>query len=304
MHLPVYSRRLFLSLAAATPLLRSATFSKPIGINLFTVRDSLSKDPSGTYQALAEMGVRQLEVRANHLEDHANMIRSAGLQPVHMFIEYPTISGDWTAVLERQRAMARRMNRPEPDPNQPRPNLKDSAAMAKEFGISRLGLSSLQGAEGDAAIRGMNEAVDYLEGQGMGFYYHNHASEFDASSGTSFFDRLFATSDKRLKIELDVFWSYVGGQDNVALLNKWKGRVASLHVKDVEKGTPRQNSERNIPRTAFKEVGAGILDWPRLLKAAEDAGTEFYLIEQDSTPGDPLVSVRQSVDFLKQVQVG
>jgi sugar phosphate isomerase/epimerase len=302
MHVPVISRRLLLSLAA-TPLLRGAPFSKPIGINLYTVRDSLAKDPAATYQALAEIGIRQIEVRANHLQENGALIRSAGLQPVHMFLDSPIITGEWAATLARQRAMARRMNLPEPDPNAPRPTLQQMASLAKEFGIRRLGLSYLMENERQSAIPKMNAAVDMLEKQGLGFYYHNHAWEFDASSGTHFFDRLFAEGDKRLKIELDVFWAKVGGQDNVALLNKWKGRVASLHVKDVDAAAPRQTSEGNMPRTAFKEVGAGVLDWPPLLRAAADAGTEFYLIEQDATPGDPLVSVRQSVAFLKQVQL-
>jgi len=78
--------------------------------------------------------------------------------------------------------------------------------------------------------------------------------------------------------------------------------VASLHVKDVAADAPGQKSEANIPRTAFKEVGAGILDWPRVLRAAADAKVEEYLIEQDFTPGDPIASVRQSVAFLRQTE--
>ncbi len=297
------TRRLFLGSATAVPLLRAASFTKPIGINLYTVRTSLAKDPEATYNGLADMGITQIEVRAVQLRDHARFIRAAKLQPVHMFLDNAVITGDWEAALAQQRAMARRMNQPEPAANAPRPTLADMAALAKEFGIRNLGLSYLSPAERPTAIAKINEAVETLDKHGLGFYYHNHAFEFDGSNGPSFFDRLFAEAHPKMKIELDVFWATIGGEDAAALLTKWKGRVASLHVKDVDAAAPRQKEERNMPATAFKEVGAGILDWPRLLRAAEAAGTGYYLLEQDQTPGDPLVSVKQSVDFLKRVQL-
>ncbi|MCW5964875.1 MAG: sugar phosphate isomerase/epimerase [Bryobacterales bacterium] len=296
------SRRLFLASAAA-PLLRAAPFSKPIGINLYTVRTSLAKDPEATYKGLADLGITQIEVRAVQLREHAKFIRAAKLQPVHMFVDNPVITGDWEAALAQQRAMARRANRPEPPADGPRPTLTEMASLAKEFGIKRLGLSYLSPNERPQAIAKINEAVEALDKQGMGFYYHNHAFEFDASQGRSFFDRLLADGHPKLTIELDVFWATIGGEDAASLLGKWKGRVASLHVKDVDKAAPRQKNESDMPPAAFKELGAGILDWPKLLRAAADAGTDYYLIEQDMTPGDPLVSVKQSVDFLKSVNL-
>ncbi len=302
MSLAHLTRRLFLA-STALPLARAAIFAKPIGINLYTVRTALAKDPEATYKGLADLGITQIEVRAVQLRDHAKFIRAAKLQPVHMFLDNAVITGDWEAALAQQRAMARRMNLPEPPADAPRPTLAEMASLAKDFGIQRLGLSYLSPAERPTAIGKINAAVETLDKLGLGFYYHNHAFEFDASQGSSFFDRLFAEAHPKLKIELDVFWATIGGQDAATLLAKWKGRVASLHVKDVDPAAPRQTSEGNMPPTAFKEVGAGILDWRRLLRAAEAAGTGYYLIEQDQTPGDPLVSVKQSVDFLKRVQL-
>jgi len=271
-------RRQFLAFAGAAPLLRGARFDKPIGINLYTVRDVLAKEPEKTYRALASIGITLLEVRANHLRDHAAYIRAAGLKPVHMFVDSAAITGPSAAPLE------------------------EMAALAKQSGIRRLGLSYLMPAERPTAIARINEAVEKLHGLGLGFYYHNHAWEFDGAAGATFMDRLRKEAHPRLMLELDLFWATVGGEDVVRMLGEWKGRVASLHVKDVAADAPRQKSEANIPRTAFKEVGAGILDWPRVLRAAEDAKVEEYLIEQDFTPGDPIASVRQSVAFLRQAE--
>ncbi len=296
------NRRLFLALAGALPL-RAARFSKPIGINLYTVRDSLAKDAAGTYQALHALGIRELEVRPNHLRDHGDLIRRNALKPVHMFIESAVITGDWEAGLAMQRAMAKQMNLPEPKADGPRPTLAEMAALAKQFGIERLGISYLLPAERPNAIGHINRATEELAKHGLGFYYHNHAWEFDAGKGPRFLDRLRQESDPRVKLELDLFWATIGGDDPVTLLQTWKGRVASLHMKDVARDAPRQKTEMSIPRTAFKELGAGILDWPRLLAAASAAGVGHYLIEQDYTEGDPLDSVRRSVAFLKQAEI-
>jgi sugar phosphate isomerase/epimerase len=282
-------RRCFLTLAAATPVLRGATFDKPIGINLYTVRDVLTQQPGKTYQALAGLGITRLELRENHLRDHADFIRQAGLQPVHMFVDSAVITGDWS--------QARKSD-------SPRPTLAGLAALAKQFGIRRLGLSYLMPGERPAAIAHINQAVETLDSLGLGFYYHNHAWEFEGVAGATFMDRLYRNGHPKLRLELDLFWATVGGEDVVRMLRQWKGRVASLHVKDVAPDAPRQKSEANMPRTAFKEVGSGILDWPRVLKAAADAGVEEYLVEQDFTPGDPIDSVRQSVAFLRKTSVG
>ncbi|MDZ7637702.1 MAG: hypothetical protein U5J83_05550 [Bryobacterales bacterium] len=256
------SRRQFLSLAALasltpSPRLRAAAFDQPIGINLYTVRDALAKDPRKTYPALAALGITRLEVRSNHLKDHAPLIREAGLQPVHLFIDSAVVTGDWEAGLTMQRAMAKRMNLPEPKGGAPRPSLAEMADFAQQFGIRRLGISYLLPGERSTAIGCINDAVDQLEARGLGFYYHNHAWEFDGAPGERFIDRLRKDGHPKLRLELDVFWATVGGEDAVRMLGEWKGRVASLHLKDVAKDAPRQKSEMNIPPSAFEEVGRG-----------------------------------------------
>jgi len=65
----------------------------------------------------------------------------------------------------------------------------------------------------------------------------------------------------------------VGGHDPVELLGKLKGRVPLMHLKDKANGTANQFNEA-VARTAFKEVGNGTLDWPKILKAADAAGVE------------------------------
>jgi sugar phosphate isomerase/epimerase len=76
-----------------------------------------------------------------------------------------------------------------------------------------------------------------------------------------------------------------------------KGRVPLVHLKDKAEGTPVLYKE-SVERTAFKEVGSGVLDWKKVLPACASAGVRHYFVEQDQTPGDPLESLKKSYQYL------
>jgi sugar phosphate isomerase/epimerase len=133
------------------------------------------------------------------------------------------------------------------------------------------------------------------------FCYHNHAFEFEPMEGTTPFQVMLDTTDKKLvHIEMDVFWVSVAGHDPVEMLAKLKGRVPLIHLKDKAQGTEVMYKE-SVPRTAFKEVGNGVIDWKKVLAAANSAGVQHYYVEQDQTPGDPVESLRQSFAYLSKL---
>jgi len=120
--------------------------------------------------------------------------------------------------------------------------------------------------------------------------------------GTNGFQALMARLDKNLcGFEMDCFWVSVAGHNPVDLLHKLSGRVPLLHLKDKAQGTPVMYKE-SVERSAFKEVGHGVIDWPEVLRAAQSAGVEHYFVEQDQTPGDPVESLRQSFAYLSKLQ--
>ena len=92
----------------------------------------------------------------------------------------------------------------------------------------------------------------------------------------------------------------MSGNDPVEFIRKLSGRVPLLHCKDKAQGTEQRFNE-SVPRTAFKEIGNGVLDWPAIIKAADAAGVKHYIVEQDQTPGDPLDSLRQSYNYLSKL---
>jgi len=147
----------------------------------------------------------------------------------------------------------------------------------------------------------LNKAGEKCRAAGLSLCYHNHAFEFEPMDGTTRFQVLLDTLDKKLVgLELDVFWVSVAGRDPVEILKQTSGRVHLLHLKDKAQGTPVMYKE-SVPASTFKEVGHGTLDWPAILRAAESAGVQHYFVEQDQTPGDPVESLRQSYDYISKL---
>lgn len=121
---------------------------------------------------------------------------------------------------------------------------------------------------------------------GLRFGYHNHDFEFSpaANGDGTILDAILAATDPSLvHLELDAYWAAYAGVDPAAFLQRYSGRVPILHVKDLASG----------PDRAITAVGEGILPWNEILPAAEDAGTEWYIVEYDN-PKDPLADVATS----------
>jgi len=113
---------------------------------------------------------------------------------------------------------------------------------------------------------------------------------------------LLKTFDPALvQFELDVYWVGITGADPVALIKQLGKQVPLLHLKDKDKTAPTETDEGKVARSSFKEVGAGGLDFPAILKAAAAAGTKHLFVEQDQTPGDPIASLKQSYDYLHKL---
>jgi sugar phosphate isomerase/epimerase len=130
-----------------------------------------------------------------------------------------------------------------------------------------------------------------LRAAGMTLTYHNHAHEFYRINGTTVLDSIYArTSPENLAAEIDTYWVQAGGADPVAWCKKLAGRLPLLHMKDYAVGPDGK------PR--FAEIGSGNLDFKSIIAAAEQSGCEWFIIEQDTCPGDPFESLKSSFDYV------
>ena len=140
----------------------------------------------------------------------------------------------------------------------------------------------------DAFIAQFTPVAQVLKDNGKYFMYHNHAHEFQKLEGKTVFARMTEDMPADLMgFTLDTYWVQVGGADPAQWIEDLSGRVPCIHLKDYAYG------QKMAP------IGEGNLNWNRIFKAAEAAGTKFMLVEQDDCNGeDPFQCLRRSYDFL------
>jgi sugar phosphate isomerase/epimerase len=280
------SRREFLkggSLAAALCAQGSARQLQSVGVQLYTVRSVLPQEPEKTLNAIKAIGYREIEATWAGIDRIWPAIQVSGLKAASVHLD------------------SRVVTQGTPD------ELSKTLDQVKQKGFTYAVFPYLPPQErgGLDVIRKLadklNQAGEKCRAAGLNFCYHNHAFEFEPMQETMPFRVMLDNTDKKLVgIELDVFWVSVAGHDPTEMLAKLSGRVPLLHLKDKAEGTALLYKE-SVPRTAFKEVGNGVLDWAKVLRAAEAAGVSHYFVEQDQTPADPLESLRQSYGYLSKL---
>lgn len=148
-----------------------------------------------------------------------------------------------------------------------------------------------------AAVKAMVTDLDtsgaVLREYGCSLSYHNHAIEFHRIGNETLMDYIArATSPDNLKFELDTYWVQFGGGNPVEWCRKAAGRLAILHCKDY--------GFRINNQPFFAEIGYGNLDFPAIIAAADAAGCEWFVVEQDTCPGDPFVSLEKSYKTMRE----
>ncbi len=172
----------------------------------------------------------------------------------------------------------------------------------RAFGAEYIGLGSLPnfrrlGLEAevwDKFIREIPPALEKIHSSGLKFCYHHHNPEFaKMPDGGLYIDALCSRFlAEKFGITLDTYWVQAGGGDPAWWINKLRGRLECIHLKDMAFST-----EDNAPR--FAPVGQGNLNWDAILEAAEAAGTRYAFVEQDNCYGrDPFECLAESYAFL------
>lgn len=246
---------------------------KPVGIQLWTVRDELEKSVEETFTALSDIGYQGVET---------------------WFPEYPPAS-ELKRILDNTGLRAMGAHVPFLDL---RDNFEKVAAYHKEIGNSDLAIpiipEELRGS-GDNWKKRVEEIVGIAErcrNEGFRLSYHNHANEFkEFVDGMEAHDYIFQQIEAHLlKVELDTYFITAVGKNPVDYLKLYKGRVPILHIKD-------QHKEKG--KYMNTEIGSGTIDWDAVFHAAEEAGVEWYVLEQNCEEFPSLQSVRKSFEFMK-----
>jgi sugar phosphate isomerase/epimerase len=147
----------------------------------------------------------------------------------------------------------------------------------------------------DALCADLDRAGALLREAGLTLSYHNHDIEFyRLANGKILLEYIFEkTSPQNLQAEIDTYWVQAGGGCPIFWSGRYKGRAPMIHLKDCRFLMP----ERKL---TYCEIGSGTLPWHSILPAAKEAGTQYYIVEQDTCPGDPFDSIKKSYDYLSR----
>lgn len=136
-----------------------------------------------------------------------------------------------------------------------------------------------------------SEVAKNLAERGLTFGYHNHSFELERFDGRTGLAILYEDSDPRYFTgEIDTYWIQHGGGDPAAWIRKLKGRMPLVHLKDMVMRGHEQ---------LMAEVGEGNLNWPAILEACREAGTVWYIVEQDTCQRSPFDSLAISLRNMK-----
>ena len=262
----------------------------PVAVQVYSVRDDAKADLRATLEKIKAIGYDGVEfagLYGNKPEDIKKMCEEIGLVPVSAHVPYldmlanPDILKDYATIGCKYVAVPYLVaeNRPgTPDFPNVIKNIAKIGAKANELGLTLL--------------------------------YHNHDFEFIKLDGKYALDILYEeVSADLLKTELDVCWVNIGGEVPADYIRKYAGRCPVVHLKDfvgtksesmyeligIESAAPVRPSDFE-----FRPVGSGVQDFPSILKAAEESGAEWVVVEQDkATMGlTPMESITKSKEYL------
>lgn len=292
------NRRTFIRMTTATSLALGQTgtllaleaenaYRRNIGIQLYTLRNELGKDPAGTLKQVAAAGYKQVELYGFPKADAMiSGARDAGL-------EINSAHFEWDAVVNPADA-----------------GMSDFAKIlekAHQIGLSHLVIPFLQEPirktpdDYKKVAAHANQAAAMTKAAGIQLCYHNHNFEFEPKEGGKCgYDIFIEEFSPDMQFEIDVFWVRAAGIDPVELIQKLHGRVAQLHLKDLKDGLKLPSYSTGLPKDAFQELGDGIIPMEPIIVAAKAAGVKHCHVEQDQSP-DALASIRQSMAYLRRL---
>ena len=175
-------------------------------------------------------------------------------------------------------------------------NFDNAVRVHKEIGAVDIGVSESFKSESEVCefIKKFNDLAEILFEYGLSLSYHNHSNEFiKRENGKCAYDMLIeGITSKNAYFMPDTYWIQHGGADVRYYIEKLKGRIKILHLKDAKM------TDSGI---TYAEIGNGNLWWCGILERADDAGVEYYVVEQDKCDGAPIDSVKISAEYLKKI---
>ncbi len=249
---------------------------KYIGLQLWSVRDAMEKDPGATLQQVAQMGYAFIEAasyengRFYEMEPQKfkNLVNRHQLDFISSHVERNMEPGEtdeqrmawWDQCIDAHR----------------------------QAGVQHIVQSSLP----TEAYHDLNLLKQYMQyfnevgkrcnQQGIRFGFHNHQQEFDTIQGIVIYDYMLEHTDpESVFFQNDLYWTLQAGADPLSYFERYPGRFFSWHVKDQA------------------ELGAsGTIDFEKIFREDQHSGRRYIIVEVEEYNFPPLESVRRSLQYL------
>ncbi len=274
-----------------------------VGIQLYSVRDEMQKDPITTIKTACEIGYRYLEV-ANHTADQdpgvGFGVPADKLKEILAECNASVVSGHIHPFNEETAAAV----------------IEYHKSIGNKYIIKAMDFFADE-ADVIAKAAEYNKMGKLCHENGMMFLYHNHFHEFKEYNGETILDIIAKNTDPNyVGFELDTFWCMRGGHDPVTVMKKLGNRIKLIHQKDFNKAStsPVNVLEaigdapldfnafvKYVNPTDFVEIGTGSMDIQSIINTAIELGCiEYVILEQDQTTYNQIESIKISMENLKK----
>jgi len=250
-------------------------FSVALQIN--SVRDYADRDFKSTLQKIKDIGYKGIEFTGLYgftPTEIKNMTQEIGLIPISAHVSLEEMLTDPHKVFNEY----------------------------AEIGCSYITISSmneeriLNEDKFELTIKDIEKLGTVAQEHGLQLLYHNHQKEFHKINGEYALDIIYQSIPSEiLKTQIDTCWVNVAGEDPAEYIRKYIGRSPVVHLKDfilnkkthksdetdeqTETQTKESDDDSNI--ISFRPLGYGIQNFPAILTAAEEAGAEWVVVEQN-----------------------
>lgn len=243
----------------------------PVAVQMYTLREESEKDFAGTLKKVAELGFDGVEFAGYgglSAKEVKALLDDLGLRAAASHVPLEQLENNLPQVIEDIKILGSKYI--------VCPYLMPDRRSEQDY---------------QALITLLNQAGETCQREGITLCYHNHDFELARlSDGRMALEAIFDdTNIANVKAEFDIYWLTKAGEKPIEWINRYKNRTPLIHLKDMTTDAEQ----------FFAELGTGGVDLEAVLNMGEEAGVEWWVVEQDMSRRTPLESIEISINYLK-----
>jgi sugar phosphate isomerase/epimerase len=243
----------------------------PVAVQMYTLREESENDFAGTLKKVAELGFDGVEFAGYgglSAKEVKTLLDELGLRAAASHVPLEYLENNLSQVIEDMKILESKYI--------VCPYLMPDRRNEQDY----LALISL-----------LNHAGETCQLEGITLCYHNHDFELARlSDGRMALEAIFEDTNKdHVKAEFDIYWLTKAGEKPIEWINRYKNRTPLIHLKDMTTDAEQ----------FFAELGTGGVDLEAVLNIGEEAGVDWWVVEQDISRRTPLESIEISINYLK-----